>query len=176
MSVVGVHNCIVLVRYYLKSSSLEFESTCALWLIKGINLTQTPACLLPTTNFSLCMKYMFECILMGNTIIYILFGIIMIITFIFHIIYNFRNRNMVEEIYGEPEGLTDDQVNRLPKLNYTSTNNNTECAVCLDNFKEYEECVMIPTCLHLFHYECIKKWLNDKRTCPNCRCDIKLLV
>lgn len=102
----------------------------------------------------------------------------MIITFIFHVIYNFRNRNNIEEILPmEPEGLTDEEVNRLPKLKYSTANEKfNECAVCLDNFKIDEECVSIPNCLHLFHYECIKKWLHDKRTCPNCRCDIKVLL
>lgn len=32
-------------------------------------------------------------------------------------------------------------------------------------FKPY----MLTPCNHVFHYECLEKWLEYKKECPNCR-------
>jgi len=68
----------------------------------------------------------------------------MIITFVFHVIYNFRNINNIDDdlLPTEHEGLTNEEVNRLPKLKYSKAHEKfNECAVCLDNFQMDEECV-----------------------------------
>lgn len=49
---------------------------------------------------------------------------------------------------------------------------NTSCTICLEEFQE-EHIVCVTECLHVFHVECLKKWLitnvmNPK--CPNCAC------
>ena len=33
--------------------------------------------------------------------------------------------------------------------------------------------VALPLCLHAFHEECIYGWLQDHRSCPNCRADLQ---
>ncbi|WVZ02588.1 hypothetical protein V8G54_023394 [Vigna mungo] len=45
----------------------------------------------------------------------------------------------------------------------------SECAICLEELKNGEECVVFSVCGHIFHCDCIKHWLEEKLTCPNCR-------
>lgn len=51
---------------------------------------------------------------------------------------------------------------------------NTICSICLEDDKENDkkEIFKHPKCSHVFHYDCIKKWVNQGRSqicCPNCR-------
>ncbi|XP_021656558.1 E3 ubiquitin-protein ligase RHA1B [Hevea brasiliensis] len=47
-----------------------------------------------------------------------------------------------------------------------------ECAVCLSEFAE-EENVRDLKCKHVFHKDCLDKWLLQCRsTCPLCRCKV----
>ncbi|KAM3128453.1 hypothetical protein pb186bvf_019461 [Paramecium bursaria] len=50
-----------------------------------------------------------------------------------------------------------------------------DCAICLENFTDGRELRKTPICNHLFHLECIKKWLEKHTMCPNCRFEIKSL-
>ncbi|GFQ08895.1 RING-H2 finger protein atl56 [Phtheirospermum japonicum] len=43
------------------------------------------------------------------------------------------------------------------------------CAICLDSFREGDLCGNIPVCKHLFHAECVDRWIRKKPTCPVCR-------
>ena len=51
---------------------------------------------------------------------------------------------------------------------------NEKCVICYDNFKENEN-VKMTSCFHIFHYKCIKKWverreeLTEEPDCPICR-------
>ena len=44
---------------------------------------------------------------------------------------------------------------------------NDDCSVCLCIIETDEACVLY--CNHVFHHECIKKWLIFSSTCPLCR-------
>jgi hypothetical protein len=44
------------------------------------------------------------------------------------------------------------------------------CSICLTDFEE-EETVKWTKCNHLFHDECISKWLKENISCPLCRCN-----
>lgn len=51
---------------------------------------------------------------------------------------------------------------------------NTSCSICLDEFRE-NHLVCVTECNHVFHFNCLKKWLitnvmNPK--CPNCVCSL----
>jgi hypothetical protein len=35
-----------------------------------------------------------------------------------------------------------------------------ECAICLEMFVHGAECSEVPACRHLFHHECIDKWMT----------------
>ncbi|KAF8654374.1 hypothetical protein HU200_061554 [Digitaria exilis] len=45
-----------------------------------------------------------------------------------------------------------------------------ECAVCLSEFDDGETLrLLLPTCAHAFHVDCIDAWLASHVTCPVCR-------
>ncbi|KAF5481389.1 hypothetical protein F2P56_002044 [Juglans regia] len=52
----------------------------------------------------------------------------------------------------------------------------TECAVCLSMLENEEMARLLPNCKHIFHAECIDKWLGSHSTCPICRTEAKPLV
>lgn len=44
------------------------------------------------------------------------------------------------------------------------------CSICMENFKEDDETAYVKICHHLFHDECIRKWLlTYNHRCPMCR-------
>ena len=40
-----------------------------------------------------------------------------------------------------------------------------KCLICLEKFEENDKVIILP-CLHFFHSNCIKKWINVKNFCP----------
>uniref|UniRef100_A0A1A9VZI9 RING-type domain-containing protein n=1 Tax=Glossina brevipalpis TaxID=37001 RepID=A0A1A9VZI9_9MUSC len=50
----------------------------------------------------------------------------------------------------------------------TTNDDDTSCSVCLNEF-QVPATVCELSCKHIFHQECIRKWLELKRTCPLCR-------
>ncbi|GFZ00106.1 hypothetical protein Acr_13g0015050 [Actinidia rufa] len=48
----------------------------------------------------------------------------------------------------------------------------TGCAICLEDFKDGELCQVLPLCNHAFHSSCIRPWLINNQSCPNCRTPI----
>ncbi|KAJ8436817.1 hypothetical protein Cgig2_032045 [Carnegiea gigantea] len=50
-----------------------------------------------------------------------------------------------------------------------------ECAVCLSVFEEDETLRLLPKCDHVFHVECVEKWLATRSTCPYCRAELEPL-
>uniref|UniRef100_A0A5K1GVF3 RING-type domain-containing protein n=1 Tax=Nymphaea colorata TaxID=210225 RepID=A0A5K1GVF3_9MAGN len=48
----------------------------------------------------------------------------------------------------------------------------TECAVCLSSLRDMELLRLLPDCGHIFHRECIRKWLALHFTCPICRLEV----
>lgn len=51
-------------------------------------------------------------------------------------------------------------------------NDNKECMICMDEFKVGDELRRLP-CLHVYHPDCIDKWLKTNPTCPICKSDVK---
>ena len=45
------------------------------------------------------------------------------------------------------------------------------CNICLNEFKSGYKISKLK-CGHCFHKKCIKKWLSQNDTCPNCRCNV----
>ncbi|KAK6127021.1 hypothetical protein DH2020_039237 [Rehmannia glutinosa] len=50
----------------------------------------------------------------------------------------------------------------------------SDCAICLDSFREGDLCRDIPICKHLFHAKCVDRWIRKKPTCPVCRIRVDL--
>ncbi|KAA8522795.1 hypothetical protein F0562_009218 [Nyssa sinensis] len=49
-----------------------------------------------------------------------------------------------------------------------------DCPVCLESFKEGEWCRSLPVCNHMFHENCVDKWLTKVLNCPICRSRVLL--
>ena len=47
-----------------------------------------------------------------------------------------------------------------------------QCRLCLQYFKQGEELMKIPICEHIFHINCLRKWLMDFQKCPVCDSNI----
>ncbi|XP_040381104.1 RING-H2 finger protein ATL39-like [Oryza brachyantha] len=47
-----------------------------------------------------------------------------------------------------------------------------ECAVCLGAVLDGEMVRRLPACEHVYHAECIDRWLAAHRTCPLCRSEL----
>ncbi|KAH6772286.1 RING/U-box superfamily protein [Perilla frutescens var. hirtella] len=74
----------------------------------------------------------------------------------------------------EPEKLYIEAL--LPGVTYSAANfpEKSDCAICLDSFREGDSCRKIPVCKHLFHSECVDRWIGRKPTCPVCRTRVDL--
>ena len=55
-----------------------------------------------------------------------------------------------------------------------SSSTQTQCIICLCDYDQ-EDIIRILQCNHIFHKDCIDKWLlNEKTYCPICRQEVKL--
>jgi hypothetical protein len=63
-----------------------------------------------------------------------------------------------------------EELDNLNKITVNEDEDKT-CNICLCEYKKGEE-KLILKCNHEFHYECIKKWLEEYNyKCPICRCE-----
>lgn len=64
----------------------------------------------------------------------------------------------------------------LPGVVYIAANfpEKSDCAICLDCFREEDSCRKMPICSHLFHAKCVDRWIGKKPTCPVCRARVDL--
>ena len=46
------------------------------------------------------------------------------------------------------------------------------CAICLVEWEDADEAIVLPSCEHAFHADCVLPWLKDKSTCPTCKRDV----
>ena len=74
-------------------------------------------------------------------------------------------------------GLDDKSIKNYPisKIHDISTlsEDKKKCLVCLENFKNGDYFITLP-CIHIFHADCIKKWMKQKNFCPICKNIIKI--
>ena len=95
---------------------------------------------------------------------------------------------------GIEEGENDDLVNNDGEENANNSNNDSlfgqlpvhkfndvdkleenkkECSICFEKFVKNDEIATLP-CIHMFHKNCIKKWLETSNICPICRLEINI--
>jgi hypothetical protein len=70
--------------------------------------------------------------------------------------------------------LSEEQFNNLDKVCYEELGegHDNKCLICIDDFV-IEDNIVKTKCCHLFHYDCLKKWLCDESNkCPVCRIEI----
>ncbi|KAF3904748.1 hypothetical protein ABW20_dc0101766 [Dactylellina cionopaga] len=72
-----------------------------------------------------------------------------------------------------PPPASEDSIKNLPKVKVTQqeVDEGTECVICQDEYKLDEEVVKLP-CKHIYHEECVKRWLETHDACPICRTPI----
>ncbi|XP_065864608.1 NEP1-interacting protein 1 isoform X2 [Euphorbia lathyris] len=75
-------------------------------------------------------------------------------------------------------GLSNNFILNLPQFTFQSINNlhlqfhESCCSICLEDFKDGELMRKLSYCGHLFHLECLDKWLYINGCCPICRNNI----
>ena len=53
-----------------------------------------------------------------------------------------------------------------------NANDCTNCTICIESFEIGKSEISITPCNHIFHFECLKKWIEDNvinPQCPNCK-------
>lgn len=68
-------------------------------------------------------------------------------------------------------GVDPATIKSLPVVSYRGGAKQliTDCPICLSEFEETEIVKLIPHCTHVFHPECIDRWLASHVSCPLCR-------
>ncbi|KAK4264794.1 hypothetical protein QN277_025924 [Acacia crassicarpa] len=70
-------------------------------------------------------------------------------------------------------GVKKKALKTFPTVTYSSELNlpglDTECVICLSEFKNGHRLRILPKCNHGFHVHCIDKWLRSHSSCPKCR-------
>lgn len=60
-----------------------------------------------------------------------------------------------------PPPASKDTIDKLPKINVTEqmVRDGVDCAVCKEDLIIEEEVTKLP-CNHMYHFECVKRWLE----------------
>jgi hypothetical protein len=48
-----------------------------------------------------------------------------------------------------------------------------ECTICLSESQKGEHLIALP-CQHVFHFACLKPWLDNHNSCPTCRYELEM--
>ncbi|KAK7256719.1 hypothetical protein RIF29_30177 [Crotalaria pallida] len=93
--------------------------------------------------------------------------------------YEIESRNDIEQ----PEHHVNDSdlepvlLDAIPTLKFNqdafSSIEDTQCVICLADYKEREVLRIMPKCGHTYHLSCIDIWLRKQATCPVCRLPLK---
>ncbi|XP_021755877.1 RING-H2 finger protein ATL56-like [Chenopodium quinoa] len=84
-----------------------------------------------------------------------------------------HRRNQRRPISGNEDlssGYSLELLKTLPKSLFKGSE---VCTICLDNLLEGESCRVLPGCNHVFHLNCVDKWILKSPVCPVCRSSIK---
>lgn len=68
-------------------------------------------------------------------------------------------------------GLRNNAIDRLPVEQVEGGGG--ECAICLEDFCDGDEIMRLP-CLHTYHANCCRDWLQRQAKCPCCNGEVKL--
>ena len=74
----------------------------------------------------------------------------------------------------ESDNLSSSQIEQLPchEFQMADSGKDKECVVCMNEYQQGEK-LLVLTCFHRFHYECVLKWFADNSSCPVCRVKIE---
>ncbi|XP_039134266.1 E3 ubiquitin ligase BIG BROTHER-related-like [Dioscorea cayenensis subsp. rotundata] len=84
------------------------------------------------------------------------------------------------EVVGtESRGLSADSIASLPSISYKAQSgqdsNNDQCVICRLDYEDGESLVLL-SCKHAYHSECINRWLQINKVCPVCSAEVSTSV
>ncbi|KAK7276836.1 hypothetical protein RIF29_17982 [Crotalaria pallida] len=85
---------------------------------------------------------------------------------------SYRELLNMYDIEESVKGRAQNFIQKLPSQHYNSSEMlklDNNCSICLQDLEDGELVRILPKCIHLFHLECIDKWLVRKGSCPLCR-------
>ncbi|GLT89209.1 hypothetical protein SLE2022_072030 [Rubroshorea leprosula] len=75
----------------------------------------------------------------------------------------------------QPRGLDPATIRSLPISLVTNGQfPEADCSICLGVFGDGDKVKVLPQCQHLYHSECVDKWLSNEPSCPLCRSSIQV--
>jgi hypothetical protein len=133
-----------------------------------------------TTNIQLVRAYDGTIIGMGNEPIYFIGAVAVFFMLVICgcWLYDLRPRNRTREPNVQIELASPRFTHRVetPRLGVTPRLGETPtlgevCSICLQSMEEGESTKATVPCKHVFHEDCITRWLefDDSKSCPNCR-------
>ena len=75
-----------------------------------------------------------------------------------------------EEVGIVNKGLAKDKIKKIPIKPFRKAlfDDNLDCIICMEKFEENEQIKQL-NCGHIFHGDCIDKWLEKEKKCPFCK-------
>ncbi|KAG6413087.1 hypothetical protein SASPL_125787 [Salvia splendens] len=123
------------------------------------------------------LKCVIMAVVMSLFLFFLGFAAIVLLNFLFMSNTFTRRRctRLLRPAPADPEPLPDFDA-FLPGVAYrvADSPNSSDCAICLESFLEGESCREIPICRHLFHSNCVDRWIGRKPNCPVCRTRVDL--
>ncbi|CAL9754902.1 unnamed protein product [Musa acuminata subsp. burmannicoides] len=90
--------------------------------------------------------------------------------------YSYEELIALGEVVGtENRGLSVDTISSLPLVSYKANNvqdsNAEQCVICRLEYEDGDS-LMLLSCKHRYHFECINKWLQINKVCPACNAEV----
>ncbi|CAA6663206.1 unnamed protein product [Spirodela intermedia] len=80
-----------------------------------------------------------------------------------------------EAVGTESRGLTHDRIASLPSVSYsardTHEGSKEKCVICQLDYEDGDSLVVL-SCRHMYHPDCINNWLQINKTCPVCNAEV----
>ncbi|KAK4376108.1 hypothetical protein RND71_006785 [Anisodus tanguticus] len=126
----------------------------------------------------------------GLSIIFFFFLILLVAFFFFYFVCKFSCFTSERILSSSSEdavlvqsnkGLDEETIQKLPVFLFGETQKGSinvelesECPICLGLFRDDEMVKLLPGCDHVYHAQCIDKWLAYHPNCPLCRASLHL--
>lgn len=86
-------------------------------------------------------------------------------------------QSLGEAVGQQNRGLSQDLIRRLPTFKYktgffSKKKKMGECVICYAAYRSGDMLTTLP-CAHMFHSECINRWLKESKNCPLCYEEVK---
>ena len=79
-----------------------------------------------------------------------------------------------ERIGNVNKGLSKEKIDKLPREKFIKNKfSDDKCIICQYEFKNYEKLIVL-SCKHCFHPDCIEEWLKNQKVCPYCKIEVKV--